>query len=39
MPETSGEIDVPGGGTIEIVELADTTLLLSRTSPPSVATT
>jgi hypothetical protein len=39
MFATSGGMDVPGGGTIEMDELAETTLLLSRTSPLSVATT
>jgi hypothetical protein len=39
MFATSGGMDVPGGGTIEMDELAEMTLLLSRTSPLSVATT
>jgi hypothetical protein len=40
MVATSGEIDVPGGGTLEIVELAELWVLLSlRTSLLVVAIT
>jgi hypothetical protein len=40
MLATSGEIDVPGGGTLEIVELAEPWVLLSlRTSLLVVAIT